>query len=96
MVKIVGPFVSYFIYWILSCPRSQFTSFNLPSEDVAISLELASRGIIIASWLAAVSRTELTRFKEFVLWLRFGMSVLCIAIGCGDELFTRGECYQLP
>jgi hypothetical protein len=29
---------------------------------------------VVASWLAAISRRELSRFREFVLWLRFGTS----------------------
>ena len=35
-------------------------------------LDLAGRGVLIASWLAAVCRTELSRFREFISWLRFG------------------------
>ncbi|KAF8973944.1 anaphase-promoting complex, cyclosome, subunit 4-domain-containing protein [Flammula alnicola] len=49
----------------------QFALFELPPEDIVICLDLASRGIVIANWLAATSRTELSRFREFISWLRF-------------------------
>lgn len=39
---------------------------------MTVCLELADRGVLIASWLAAVCRTELSRFREFISWLRFG------------------------
>ena len=42
------------------------------SDEVTFCLELAGRGVLIASWLAAVCRTELSRFREFISWLRFG------------------------
>jgi hypothetical protein len=52
--------------------RPQYFTFQLPSDEATICLELADRGILIASWLAAVCRTELSRFREFISWLRFG------------------------
>ena len=52
--------------------RPQYSTFQLRSDEVTFCLELADRGVLIASWLAAVCRTELSRFREFVSWLRFG------------------------
>jgi len=52
--------------------RPQFAPFQLPRDDLTFCTELASRGIILASWLAAECRRELFRFKEFIAWLRFG------------------------
>lgn len=50
---------------------SQYSLFELPSEDLDFCVESTSRGIVVASWLTAVSRRELSRFREFILWLRF-------------------------
>lgn len=47
----------------------------MPSDEATFCLELLDRGILIASWLAGVCRTELSRFREFVSWLRFGKVV---------------------
>jgi len=41
-------------------------------EDIADCLRLASINIILASWLSAKARTELSRFKNFIKWLRYG------------------------
>ncbi|KAF8807426.1 hypothetical protein BYT27DRAFT_7099450 [Phlegmacium glaucopus] len=49
----------------------QYFPFQLRSDEVTVCLELADRGVLIASWLAAVCRTELSHFREFILWLRF-------------------------
>ena len=59
--------------------RPQYSTFQLLSDEVAFCLELANRGVLIASWLAAVCRTELSRFREFVSWLRFGKVPLLFA-----------------
>ncbi len=56
--------------------RPQFAVFQLDLEDLLASRDLAGRGIIIASWLAAEARKELSRFREFIHWLRFGASFL--------------------
>ena len=37
-------------------------------------MDLAGRAIVIAGWLAATARRELARFKEFMIWLRYGQS----------------------
>jgi Anaphase-promoting complex, cyclosome, subunit 4 len=52
--------------------RPQYAVFDLPAEDVEDCLELAGRAIVISSWLAAVARRELFRFKEFICWLKYG------------------------
>lgn len=44
----------------------------MSSEEATFCVELAGRGVLIASWLAAVCRTELFCFREFISWLRFG------------------------
>ncbi|KAA1468251.1 hypothetical protein DENSPDRAFT_877957 [Dentipellis sp. KUC8613] len=49
----------------------QFAICELSKDDVAQSLELVGRAIISTSWLSAVARRELSRFKEFMKWLRF-------------------------
>ncbi|KAH9486913.1 hypothetical protein JR316_0000979 [Psilocybe cubensis] len=54
----------------------QFSSFELSAHDITYCLDMASRGIIIASWLAAVSRRELLRFREFISWLRYEVTNL--------------------
>ncbi|KAJ6575135.1 anaphase-promoting complex, cyclosome, subunit 4-domain-containing protein [Mycena capillaripes] len=48
----------------------QYASFQLVTQDVEICVDLTARAIFIASWLAAVARRELSRFKEFVKWIR--------------------------
>ncbi|KAJ7786332.1 anaphase-promoting complex, cyclosome, subunit 4-domain-containing protein [Mycena metata] len=48
----------------------QYSSFQLVTQDIETCLELTGRAIFIASWLAAVARRELSRFKEFVIWIR--------------------------
>lgn len=51
---------------------SQYAVFGLSAEDIQACLDIAGRGIIIAGWLAAVSRKELSGFREFISWLRYG------------------------
>ncbi|KAJ7706158.1 anaphase-promoting complex, cyclosome, subunit 4-domain-containing protein [Mycena rosella] len=48
----------------------QYASFQLVTKDVETCIELTGRAIFIASWLAAIARRELSRFKEFIMWLR--------------------------
>ncbi|KAJ7630959.1 anaphase-promoting complex, cyclosome, subunit 4-domain-containing protein [Roridomyces roridus] len=48
----------------------QYTPFQLATNDLEMCLDLTSRAIFISSWLAAVARRELSRFKEFITWLR--------------------------
>jgi len=59
---------------LLRMVRPRYALFELPAEDIRRCLELTSRAIVISSWLAAVARRELTRFKEFISWLNFGNS----------------------
>ncbi|PPQ80812.1 hypothetical protein CVT25_001937 [Psilocybe cyanescens] len=54
----------------------QFASFELSVNDITCCLDIVSRGIIIASWLAAISRRELLRFREFIAWLRYEVNNL--------------------
>jgi hypothetical protein len=35
-------------------------------------LELTNRAIVAAAWLSSTARRELSRFKDFIAWLRFG------------------------
>jgi anaphase-promoting complex subunit 4 len=53
--------------------------FDLPPEEIEKCLELMGRAIIIASWLASVARRELTRFKEFISWLKYG-NTICLQL----------------
>ncbi|KAJ7181678.1 anaphase-promoting complex, cyclosome, subunit 4-domain-containing protein [Mycena crocata] len=48
----------------------QYASFQLATKDLETCIDLTGRAIFIASWLAAVARRELSRFKEFIIWLR--------------------------
>ncbi|KAJ7293596.1 anaphase-promoting complex, cyclosome, subunit 4-domain-containing protein [Mycena rebaudengoi] len=48
----------------------QCKHFQLSTEELQICIDLTARGIFIASWLAAVARRELSRFNEFITWLR--------------------------
>ncbi|KAJ7487618.1 anaphase-promoting complex, cyclosome, subunit 4-domain-containing protein [Mycena galericulata] len=48
----------------------QYASFQLATKDLETCIDLTGRAIFIASWLAAVARRELSRFKEFITWLR--------------------------
>ncbi|KAF8203639.1 anaphase-promoting complex, cyclosome, subunit 4-domain-containing protein [Pholiota molesta] len=48
----------------------QFTPFELSAEEITKCLDLASNGILIANWLAATCRTEMSRFREFISWLQ--------------------------
>nr|GAT44205.1 DEAD-domain-containing protein [Mycena chlorophos] len=52
----------------------QYTPFQLDAVEVRTCLELAGRAIFIATWLAAIARRELLRFKEFITWLRDAIS----------------------
>jgi hypothetical protein len=62
----------YVLHHFLTVPRPHFSVFGIPQEEVALCLDSVSRGIVLSSWLASVSRTELYRFREFISWLRFG------------------------
>jgi hypothetical protein len=52
--------------------RPQYTLFELSPQELGHCLELTKRGIVAAAWLAATARQELSRFKDFIAWLRFG------------------------
>ena len=54
--------------------RPQYASFGFDLAEVNKALELAARGIVCANWLAATARKELQRFKEFIMWIKSGMS----------------------
>ncbi|TFY75344.1 hypothetical protein EWM64_g8669 [Hericium alpestre] len=49
----------------------QFAICALQKEDIDFCLQMTSRAIVSANWLAATARRELSRFKEFMKWLRF-------------------------
>ncbi|KAF8216223.1 anaphase-promoting complex, cyclosome, subunit 4-domain-containing protein [Mycena galopus ATCC 62051] len=53
--------------WSLLPP---YAPFQLVTQDIEICIDLTGRAIFIASWLAAVARRELCRFKEFLTWVR--------------------------
>lgn len=50
----------------------QYESCNIDTLQVTACLGLASRAIILSGWLAAMTRRELVRFKEFMTWLKYG------------------------
>jgi anaphase-promoting complex subunit 4 len=45
---------------------------ELKKDDITQAMMITSHAIISASWLSAAARRELSRFKEFMKWLRFG------------------------
>lgn len=47
---------------------------DLDTEEIKKCVEDAGRAIVAASWLSATARRELSRFKEFMRWLRYGKS----------------------
>lgn len=63
-----------------SFPRPPYASFELSLEDATKCVDHVKRAIVMASWLAAVSRRELVRFKEFILWLRYGNRRPCCIV----------------
>ncbi|KAF9015181.1 anaphase-promoting complex, cyclosome, subunit 4-domain-containing protein [Cyathus striatus] len=54
----------------------QYREFELSRHELDTCLDFTSKAIIIASWLASVARRELSRFREFISWLRFESSVV--------------------
>ena len=61
--------------------RPQFALFELAKDDIKICLDLTGRAIMISGWLAAVARRELSRFKEFISFIRHGGLRLSLPIG---------------
>lgn len=53
---------------------TQYALFELSPQDLRHCLELTERAIVTAAWLSATARRELSRFKEFIAWLRFETS----------------------
>ena len=60
------------VFPFISNDRPQFSLFELAEEDIKVCLDLAGRAIVISGWLAAVARRELSRFKEFISFIRHG------------------------
>ncbi|EMD42038.1 hypothetical protein CERSUDRAFT_42528 [Gelatoporia subvermispora B] len=54
----------------------QYKACDFRTGDIDDSLQLVSRAIVIANWLAAATRREMIRFKEFMAWLRYETSRL--------------------
>jgi anaphase-promoting complex subunit 4 len=69
--------------------RPYYDAFELPAEDVDECLELCGRAIVISSWLAAVTRRELSRFKEFICWLKHGIILITPISGFAIEIFSH-------
>ena len=93
MGKIVG-FILFRIMGYSKCAstfRPQYLLFQLHLDEVTFCLELAGRGVLIASWLAAVCRTELSRFREFISWLRFGKVFLSVFEAILDQSLCRSK-----
>ncbi|KAI9454006.1 anaphase-promoting complex, cyclosome, subunit 4-domain-containing protein [Russula earlei] len=51
-------------------PRT-YEACKLKKDDIIQAMEMTSRAIFSASWLSSTARRELSRFKEFMKWLRF-------------------------
>jgi FtsH-binding integral membrane protein len=71
--------------------RPYYDAFELPAEDVDECLELCGRAIVISSWLAAVTRRELSRFKEFICWLKHGIILISPVSGFAIEIFSHRD-----
>jgi hypothetical protein len=52
--------------------RPQYCSSGLEQDEIKHCMELVERAVVCANWLASTARAELPRFKEFMMWLRFG------------------------
>ncbi|PPQ64387.1 hypothetical protein CVT26_002094 [Gymnopilus dilepis] len=61
---------------INSLRRPQFSVFELQADEINECINSAGRGIVITSWLAAIVRRELLRFREFMTWLRYEVNNL--------------------
>ncbi|KAI0286967.1 anaphase-promoting complex, cyclosome, subunit 4-domain-containing protein [Russula aff. rugulosa BPL654] len=48
-----------------------YAACGLNKDDISRAMMMTSRAICSASWLSAAARRELSRFKEFMKWLRF-------------------------
>ncbi|KAJ7591382.1 anaphase-promoting complex, cyclosome, subunit 4-domain-containing protein [Mycena floridula] len=59
-----------------------YSLFNLEGEELRECLVLANRAITLSSWLASVARRELSRFKDFISWVRYEI----IAINPSSEI----------
>ncbi|KAG6911951.1 hypothetical protein DXG01_000199 [Tephrocybe rancida] len=53
---------------------SEYATFELSLKEINACLELITRTIVLAAWLAATARQELFRFRAFLHWLRFETS----------------------
>lgn len=52
--------------------RPQHSSKGLQPDELKLCMELSERGVVCANWLASAAQVELSRFREFMLWLRCG------------------------
>ncbi|CCM01973.1 uncharacterized protein FIBRA_04046 [Fibroporia radiculosa] len=53
----------------------QYHACAIDPPEVEACMQMAGRAIVLAGWLAATSREELGRFKEFISWLKY--EVVC-------------------
>ncbi|KAI0094909.1 anaphase-promoting complex, cyclosome, subunit 4-domain-containing protein [Irpex rosettiformis] len=52
----------------------QYSAKGLLQDEIKLCMELSKRTIVHANWLASTARAELSRFREFMLWLRYETS----------------------
>lgn len=65
---------------ILSLIRPQhYGPYEFRTNDIEIALDYAAKCIHVNIWLAAAAREELSRFREFMTWLRMGKNSWAIA-----------------
>jgi hypothetical protein len=81
---------------IFSFPRPPYASFQLVTTDIEICIDLTGRAIFIASWLAAVARRELARFKEFLTWIRAGTLQTSDLLPCLNPCFVETAANAQP
>lgn len=60
--------------------------FELSPQELGSCLELTGRAIVAAAWLSATARRELSRFRDFIAWLRYGKrSFLATKTACDTD-----------
>jgi hypothetical protein len=71
MGTIVGS-ICFICARVFNSIRPQYSQFELVKDDIKTCLDMTGRAIMISGWLAAVARRELSRFKEFISFIRHG------------------------
>ena len=57
---------------LLCIVRPNFAFCGFSASEAEGCLQAIQRLIVVGNWLAKTARVELTRFREFMGWLRYG------------------------